>query len=839
MPKTIFEYEWKGDEGGGLQDLHDRVGKVADRVDGLGTGMDRTSDRMGKASSRASRLGGVLSKMSSGAVSGLTTGVGLLSAGIVGLGAGAVATAKGILTLSEAGSEQDKVFARLSSSINGVVADVESGSAAFDRLQAQIGEQAGLTDFGDEAISDALSTYIDLAGTAEISTRDLSSILGVAEQRQLDASKAAEEYAKAKRGDVNALAKLLPLNKEQLKDLNSIEDASERGARATELLSSRYEGAANTIGTSRGSIKEASDAVGDLVQMGGRLVNQASFIPALVDPVVAVFRDLESGLAANSVRIQEVALSLAGGLVTGLELATEAGIFVYKSMADLGLGLSFVGAGFKTVVSLSEIGSRALLVFGSKVIGKVLEKLAEFGEKAEQVARAVGADGIADSLESARKGMQGFNDSVDSFAQGQLAGIRDEMGAIDETAQGLHEATGGWIQGYKDAERAGDAVRKVTDGMRDGLAKANSQLRPLESGYKEAGAGANAAADGLERQNKALKEQKKLTTDELYYAAERLDLENDLLLARQSGDRAAQIEAENQLALLDVKEAMAGAEDERLVALIERNGLLSAQLDKEAALAALEEEREQARRDAFEERLAREESAQEKRVEQAEKEAEVYQAASDRIGAALQALSGSDSEIARLSVALGGLSQALLEAGASYETMTAQGVKSQDALAASAASATGAIGGAIASQIEDTGKASLVRAGFASAEALIHAASGNPASAAIAGLGAAGHLATAALAGKSGGASGAGRGASGGAQAAAQVIQRDPARERELLAQSIVDGLSDSQNAGMTQIRFDFSGNVNLEDSPSMERRITEAVRRGLSSQGIDITRRV
>ena len=185
MPKTIFEYEWKGDEGGGLQDLHDRVGKVADRVDGLGTGMDRTSDRMGKASSRASRLGGVLSKMSSGAVSGLTTGVGLLSAGIVGLGAGAVATAKGILTLSEAGSEQDKVFARLSSSINGVVADVESGSAAFDRLQAQIGEQAGLTDFGDEAISDALSTYIDLAGTAEISTRDLSSILGVASDRRI------------------------------------------------------------------------------------------------------------------------------------------------------------------------------------------------------------------------------------------------------------------------------------------------------------------------------------------------------------------------------------------------------------------------------------------------------------------------------------------------------------------------------------------------------------------------------------------------------------------------------------------------------------------------------
>ena len=132
-----------------------------------------------------------------------------------------------------------------------------------------------------------------------------------------------------------------------------------------------------------------------------------------------------------------------------------------------------------------------------------------------------------------------------------------------------------------------------------------------------------------------------------------------------------------------------------------------------------------------------------------------------------------------------------------------------------------------------------MRAGFAAAEVALHLASGNVASAGLAGIGLVGHTATAALAGKSGGASGGGGGAGRGA--APTSVARgefDPERLAEIQGRPFAEAIGQQGQGGGQTIIFDLSNNTNLMDSPSMERMLTDVVRNGLSAQGIDLVRR-
>lgn len=841
MTTETIEYVWDGDKGGGLEALEAQIEKLAKSIDNLGGDLDKTDEQFDETGKSASKLDSTFNALRSGGIKGVQLGI----QGITAVGLGAIGVlgglTKGALDFSEAGSDQEKVFNRLSSSINGVVSDASEAEKTFLLLQERIAEQTADTDFGDEEISDALSTYIDVAGDAVVTTDRLSTILGVMEQKQKGAEDAAKLVAKAHRGDVDALAELTPVTKEQIAALNGIKDAQERGAKASEILEARYKGQASTLGTARASIKEASDATGDLQQMVGRLLNQSGLLPAIIDPGVGALRDMEGWLAANSVRAQELAISAGNILAAGLEVGIEAAIFGYKAYKDLELGLSFAAAGLKVIPDLAEIVGRSLLVLGADVIGAVLEKLSDFGESAADIARAVGADGIANALDEATASADSFSSKVDGFATEQLKGIADETRQIDTTVKELNDDVGDWVEGYRDAEKAGDKARAVTDAMRDGLAKASANIKPLTSGYEKSAAASADTAKSLAEQNKLLKEQKGLTDEEFFLSAQRLDLEYDILQARQRGDEQGAIELEHELAVLAVEEAKLAQKEEGLRAQVERNGLLEAQLAKEEALKALEDEAEKERLEKIKERNDELKKQQEDRKKKLEEEAEEWRTLGDDIGAAISQLGGTDSEIARITAALGGMSDALVTAAGDYQYMVASGTKAQDALASSAGTATGAIGDAVASQIDDTGKASLVRAGFAAAEVALHLASGNVASAGLAGIGLVGHTATAALAGKSGGASASGGGGGAGRGAAPTSVARgefDPERLAEIQGRTFAEAIGQQGQGGGQTIVFDLSNNTNLMDSPSMERMLTDVVRNGLSAQGIDLVRR-
>ena len=408
------------------------LGSAADELGGMGDELEETDGKLEETAKGSDKLKAKVSELKGQAINGLKIAAAGLTGTLGALGGAVVGVVKVTGDLSTAGSEQQVVFDRLSASVIGVTSDVSSARAEFARLQGLIGEQAGLTDFGDEEISDALTEYIDKTGTAAVSTEELSTILGIATQRQKSTTEAANILAKARSGDVEALKELTPLTKDQAATLAKEKDETLRAEKAIAILSKQYAGLANTTGTARGSIKELDDAKGDLVQQAGRLVNELGIVQAFLDPVTNASRELEQALSDNSVEIQNVAITIAEGLLTGLEVGTEALYFTVDGALALAAGMEAIGEGGRIAISIVEIVGRGLMSFGTDVLGAVLEQIGEFSDTAEDIARRIGADDLADQIAGAGSAVDGFKARVDEVNDANMAGIREELDNIED-----------------------------------------------------------------------------------------------------------------------------------------------------------------------------------------------------------------------------------------------------------------------------------------------------------------------------------------------------------------------------------------------------------------------
>ena len=263
-------------EVGELGKAGDKTGKS---LDGTEKSAKKTGDSVGKMGKGSEQAGGMLGKLDVAAI-GTTAAIG----GLVLITNKAI---DAVMESIDAYNEQFQVDQRLRSSIRMTSRGVGNVNAKFEELTGTIGQLAGATQFGDEAISGALSTLQDLTGQTLDATEaehQLNTVLGMAAQRQMDATSAAQLYAKAKMGEVRALKKVLPLSKDEAEELNKIEDGTERARIAVEMLDEAYGGAAQRLNTGYfAALKNLQDAQGDLQQAVGKsIVDNEEFGEVLV-----------------------------------------------------------------------------------------------------------------------------------------------------------------------------------------------------------------------------------------------------------------------------------------------------------------------------------------------------------------------------------------------------------------------------------------------------------------------------------------------------------------------------------------------------------------------------
>lgn len=766
-----------------LQQLRRAVGGLDGELDGLGTGLDATDGKLRKASAGADKGGMSFGSMNMKAGSLAKMGLAAVVAGAAAAAAGFVKLAQLTLAASEAGSEQQRVFDRLSGALNGVSGSTEEASAAFDKAQKAISLQAAATDFGDEEISDALSTLISVSGDATKSIEDLDTVLGIAATTGKSTEEVARQVAKARKGNIEVLAELTPLTKEQVAALNGVGDAGERGRQAAELLAAQYGGLADTTGTARNSIKEMSDAKGDLVQIIGRVINQSGALQAILDPISSLFRDIEGAVAENSVALQGIVIDIARGvlpvfkgLVIGIGVAADAA-FALKA------GVMSLAQGFKIYYSVVELVGRGIADFVMTALGGAIESISKFAKRSAEVAKRLGADGLAGQLSSAASSADGFKKSIEGAMRSNAAGMNEEMQAIDTSMKSVVKEAVKYREANRKIVKTVGQVVSTVDNIDLKLRQAKENVKPLESGFKAVAKDSKTAAQAT----------KEIADNTKKAAPEEWDV------------MAALDEA------IAKEKALEEAERKRLQALAEERQRIA---DALAEQARLEEER---------------------RLAALEAELEALRS----YGAEVRDLtSGVDGQLGAVVAALGDVSGRAFEVTAQYREMREAGVAADKAMAASGASMASAIGAAAGGLIEDTQKAAAVRGAFAAAEAILLGATGNVPGAIAAGVASAAHFAVAAGAGGGGGGGGrgaGGRGGGGGATPTTSGREQQVEQDQRQLARYFAEELDARASGAGSVVYVDFSGATLLEESPATARRIAGVVESDQRLRGIDV----
>lgn len=243
---------------------------------------------------------------------GATRGLSGMQAGIVSLNAAIELGQKAFAALSAAieasvGASlvQERSNERLRGTFERVGIDAQSAMASVADFTAQMQRT---TRFGDNEMQDAIRRIAQSTAAIGASTQD---ILGfaevaadVAEATGQDLSSAAAIVSRAAAGQAEALNRLLPAYRDQIREISQLESASERGAAAMELLSENFDGAAESLNPLDLALSRISNGLGDFREAVGATITQSPEAQAAftqladtIDGVVAAFS--EGGPAAE------------------------------------------------------------------------------------------------------------------------------------------------------------------------------------------------------------------------------------------------------------------------------------------------------------------------------------------------------------------------------------------------------------------------------------------------------------------------------------------------------------------------------------------------------------
>lgn len=782
----------------------------------LGKKTRRTSKAMGGASKASSALKGGLGLAKAGAI-----GLAVEAVNLIGVLAGVVAGAKKAL---DAFREQDAVNRDLADSLARTGLEGEALDQKYQDLQATASEFATKTLFGDEQILASMAKYSQLTGDAQMSTEQLSTVLGIAAKQQIDADKAAEKYARAMKGEVDALKELTPITKAQAEELNKLDDEAKKSARAQEILQQQFAGTAEGISPTFNAIKNLEDAKGDLVQKIGEVIEASGVVPVILEPVTKVFRSLESAIGDNNVMIQTY-------IVNGVLKAVQGFKAFLIMLRD---NVEYVGASITTIKLFGEaflaVGKVVnLLVDGvSVLVGSALSglfaALQSLLSLAATAADKLGQDGLAANLRIASDTADGMADTFGGVAKGSMAKLEGGAASLGESFGSMADDISNADADVAMAGKGLDATLKTVEGIEKKIEKTRANITDMRKSAPRTGGGGGGGAPPTPPKDEARAEREKAEAKrkQAEYEEKLAGIKLEALRAADPMEKAA---LEYQARQLEIQHR--GLEgNARELAMTE------AALALEGKLVSLEDER--ARR--AEERARAAEQRHQEEMARAEERIATERQEFATISQGLTSLRSGSTVADGLAATLGKSVDAVGELAA--ETKRVE----QGLIDGSEASVSGlaAVGGAAATVADAMGASAAKQAGilalFETAAAAASFAVGNIPSGIQHSIAAATYAAVAATSSARGAGGGAASG--GGARTSAlgangrDGARREAERSADILAERLGSELGGAQ---VVNITFDQRGAVNGRMGPEVENQVAQAAEAGLRRRGYDV----
>ena len=774
------------------QDATDGIARLEQALKTLGDRLEKTTEQGRKdeaqtrKASKAKRLQAAAAKALTASTKVLTLAVGssLTSlAGLVAIGAKATQAYKPQAAALRALSDAIETNGALGKDLTEVYREQ---LAVVDRL-------AVATDFGDDQLQNSLATYQNLRGevlSATQAQRTLSIITGAAVKENKSLEEATKAVAKARQGDVGALRELTGITERQAKSLSSIKNEAQRAAAATEILESKYKGAAEQLDPFYRESKNAQDALGDLTEQIGATITTSGFFAPIFEFITATLTTVRETIKANEGAIQEWIGRALDPLIGVLENLDP----VIRVLSPL---ITAVIVAVKTAVPVMEILWGTIKTIYSAIQSLVLlilegllgafEQLATAGVKA---ARFIGDEGMARSLEGLANSAKDYKNNAAKLlnaslqeTQGHAFGVGKAFDkTIDEAAQFVvinDKVTKSMGRVTKAGARVAKSMRENQQIIKE-MNKAGGLEEEALVGRGRGNAARNRAAGGdRDAARKRAEEAKKRLEEE--NKRRQLAMAQLAILKEEDARRRALLEL--QKAKLEIAQSDLLVEERRLA-------LLEAEQTYRQTLRDLEVE------------------AADLRAAQLAEATDVL--AQFNMGGPLGALSQ--------------LGQGIDDVVAKYDAMAAAGASGSDALGAAMSSGFSLLSQTLGAAEEETGDFAGLQAALQAAQGVMFGIMGNPVAAGAALANAAAFAAVAAQAGSpsgTGGGGGAGWSPSRERRLARQRGGGDQASSMRMSARILAEELERQGSARPVQITNIIGQNATfLESAESTRRRV-------------------
>jgi len=239
--------------------------------------------------------------------------------------------------------EADAAMGRLANSQKSAGASAAE-VAEQSRVAAESLDNYGITI---KQSAEALQKLNDASGDATKAAKDYTLAIDIASQANIDLSSAVNVVAKARNGDVRALAELRGLNKDQAKDLAKVEDATLRTDLAIRALTAAYDGSAKANAGAidkQAALKAQADEL--LVSIGDVTVAVGSGASGLVSALT------------DLVGLTEEGDDFFGMFVSGMGNFADAIRDVQGPLFDIIAGISGLAEGKSIADIISDADSR-------------------------------------------------------------------------------------------------------------------------------------------------------------------------------------------------------------------------------------------------------------------------------------------------------------------------------------------------------------------------------------------------------------------------------------------------------------------------------------------------
>lgn len=447
---------------------------------------------------------------------------------------------------------------------------------------------------------------------------------------------------------------------------------------------------------------------------------------------------------------------------------------------------------------------------------------------------------------------EGLDETIKFFDEFEKGAIDSARNAGEGIVKNVKKTFNGTVEAYKVFENAINGPEGLFKGMSESIkAAANEILKQLGIIKEEQkkGTGGDGKTTGGSSNRAEIARQKEV-----------LELQHQILLAQQEGDRVKEANLTKDLAILEANHSVVGIKDKGLRAQMLTVAGLEAELAHAEALKGIREEEVADRREAAalemqmqrevqasQDQIAAREAAQRAsahadRIAQIEerwtREVELIQNAGEIIEGAFGGVGGMIDGISeKTQKMLDGFAKsanqatALTKAFKAYNKEGATTAEQQDAINAAVAAGAGVLSGVTSSFIENKRAQAGIEALINAAAAAASYAQGNIA-AGIAYTSAAVTYGAAATFGGGGGGGGSNIPASIGSSGGSGYMN-SPEEERRLSAEAFASAFEDrNASTGGIVINVDMGSSVHLSDSPKIAQEIANAIEPELRGRG-------